>query len=427
VRIRRVAFRHGRALPDCEVFGPYHFTSSRIDDPSDYLDFTKEEYERIRKSPDAQKLIRKAKTKMLLGHRGSVDSPWRREKGRWTLQDGALVGAGPDALLRLSQDVRGDLQLDARLKLLTDNAVADLAFYAEPGLSVRVRLMGPQAESRPSKQVVLSLDVPSANAWHPVRVRFAGNTLTARLGQGEPKTLDVRRGDGSGFGVAVPVGRVALDDVEFTLPRHSVHSCFYAFRRREPDWWREGGPWVDHAGISCSLASNWVSLLGLNGRGLLWNKRRFGADVAVAYNIEENSEWFGWRSHPSHRHYPYDNVQIVLADAMGSKNGYRVDFNAEGRSATVLYRNGKEVARVAQDRRFPVRYRGGHAPYSPRKSRVGLIKRGGLLRAIVNGEEVLRYSDPEPLDVSRVAIGGYKTRVNFSHIEIRRLGPAGTR
>jgi hypothetical protein len=55
---------------------------------------------------------------------------------------------------------------------------------------------------------------------------------------------------------------------------------------------------------------------------------------------------------------------------------------------------------------------------------VSLIKSGAVLRVIVNGREVLKYEDKEPLAVSRVGLGGYKTRANFSNVEIVNL-PGG--
>lgn len=70
---------------------------------------------------------------------------------------------------------------------------------------------------------------------------------------------------------------------------------------------------------------------------------------------------------------------------------------------------------------FPIRFVGAHQPYLPRRNRIALAKQGNLLRAVINGKEVLRYTDSEPLPVSRVGIGGYRTRFNLSHIEICEL------
>ena len=104
--------------------------------------------------------------------------------------------------------------------------------------------------------------------------------------------------------------------------------------------------------------------------------------------------------------------------------GYRLEVNSQNRTATVLYRNGKEVARVAQDGKFPIQYVGGHAPYVPRRNHITLIKRGALLRVVINAIEVLRFTDPEPLVTGQAGIGGYDTRINFSHVEVRQVGRA---
>ena len=198
---------------------------------------------------------------------------------------------------------------------------------------------------------------------------------------------------------------------------------FYAFDRRETDWWRTGEGWIDHGGVTCVLASSWITLAAPEGRGMLWNKRTFEPDVMVSFNVEENTEWFGWEKPVSHVHYPFDNIVVSLSPEQNAERGYRLELNSARRSATVLYRNGEEVARTVQATSFPMRYVGGHAPYTPRKNRITLAKRGGEILAIVNAREVLRFDDKEPLDVSRVGVGGYETRVNLSHVEVRDLPP----
>jgi hypothetical protein len=96
--------------------------------------------------------------------------------------------------------------------------------------------------------------------------------------------------------------------------------------------------------------------------------------------------------------------------------------NAEQRTATVLYRNGVEVARTDQQLpTFPLQYRGGHAPYSPRTNRVCMQKRGRLVVGLLNGQEIIRYHDAAPLAVSRIGFGGTDTHVNFSAIDVRDL------
>jgi len=76
---------------------------------------------------------------------------------------------------------------------------------------------------------------------------------------------------------------------------------------------------------------------------------------------------------------------------------------------------------VSQGGGFPIRYLGGEQPNAPRKSRICLVKQGGRLRLTINGQNVLRYEDPDPIPAPRVGLGGYHTRFNLSHIEIGNL------
>ena len=387
-----------RDMPAFRI-GPYHFTNSRGPDPGDYMDFTPAEWEAMRTSPDFDKLRRRPKMMALVG---DEKSPWRRHGGRWQVNAGVLTGWGPAAVLQHWQDVISPLELRLRLKGLQPDSAAEVEVYAtpEPGAAVRV-----------SKAL-------ADGAWHRLWIRTDGRSITSRLDDGEWREGAFTRGDGGSVLLRVTAGQVAFDDVELTVPRERADSAFCAFDRREALWWRTGN-WVDHAGIACALASNWVSLIVPESAGMLWTKRPVNPkQVWVAFNVEENSEWYGWHAHPSHVHFPFDNIHAALATTPGGTEGYRLEVNAQNHTATTLYRHGKAVATRRQDRDFPMAYRGGHAPFNPRRNRIVLVKRGGLLRAIINGREVLRYEDPQPLDTPFAGIGGEKTRINFSHVEV---------
>jgi hypothetical protein len=418
-RIRRVAIAYGKPAPDLYVEGPYHFTSPVIDDPSDYLDFSPEEIQQTVDPVQADKLRRKPKTFRLVGRR--LDgSAWVLDGGQWDVRDGLLAGSQPGAVQHW-RDISVSLEMRGRVCLDAPASVAGLEFYAEDNRGIQVRL-GPAAggaDAGGTNGVVLP--VPADGVWHGVRVRIAGNRLTGAVDDREVADRRVARGVGGALRLATVAGTVRFDDVEFRVPRAGPGDYFYAFDRRETDWWREGGAWIDHGGISCSLASHWISLVAPEGRGVLWNKRAFGSDLLVALTVEENTEWFGWGQAHSHVHHPYDNLCLLLGPAADWDSGYRLEVNARGRTATVLYRAGKEVASVVQDARFPMRYMGGSQPYSPRRNRLALLREGSRVRALVNGVEVLAFDDPSPLPVSRVGVGGYNTHVNFSHVEIREL------
>jgi hypothetical protein len=420
-RLWRVAIGYRESLAEEILIGPYTFSAPAIADPSDYLDFTRAEYEEMRRSPEAAKLRRGQKMKSLIGSAGDEDSPWYAEGGRWWIEKGRLVGRGPTALLRYADEIGGAYEVSLKVRLPDPQSEGQILLCGGPGRPHALRLVARTPEEAPGKPDAACVVVKPDGEWHALCARVANTGVSFALDGGEWRPLAEKRADGSQFALGVSAGRVEFDDIEFRLPRRGPDGRSYSFQQPETDWWREGGAWVDHGGIACVLASSWISLLAPRSRGLLWNKHSFGGDVAVTFGIGESSEWHGWDRQESHTHHPFDNICVVLGTACDAERGYRLEVNSQQRRATVLYRNGVEVARVAQDGGFPIQYQGGHAPYSPRRNRIGLLKRRGELSAVVNGREVLRFTDPQPLEVSRVGLGGYETHINFSHVHIRQL------
>ncbi len=418
-QIRRVALTYGPPEPERYVEGPYHFTSVLMEDPGDYLDFTEAEQQQTTTPGQAGLLRRQMKTFPLVGRR-AAGSAWASETRRWAVDDGALTGLAP-ASVQHWRDLNVDLEWSGRIRLTGGSDEAAIALYAGDAAVPPVRVVLSPAPRAAAPDAALALRVPADGAWHGVRLSVKGGQLSGAIDDEAPAAAAIRRGIGGAIQLEAASGRVQFDDITFTAPREAPGAWLYAFDRRETDWWREGGPWVDHGGISCALASHWISLLAPAGKGVLWNKRAFGPDLLVSLTVEENGEWFGWDQKPSHLHHAYDNICLILAEEPAWDAGYRLEVNARDRTATVLYRKGQPVASVPQDAAFPIRYVGGHQPYAPRRSRVAIARAGSRLRVLINGVEVLAYDDPEPLPVSRVGVGGYATRLNFSRIEIREL------
>lgn len=423
---RRVALRFGRRTPQTYNVGPYTFSSHEMDDPSDYLDFTEEEYRKMAERPDAMKLARQAKIKPIIGHGGEDDEgPWAYMGGYWNIdtREGCLKGRGAGARLRHSQEISSDMEMRFKVRLADSSSTAEVELYAGADAGLRVQLT-PQA-AKPAALppgVAMSLDVKADDQWHEVTLRIDASKLSAKLDRAPLQEATFARGDGDRIYLKIMKGAADFDDIEFVVQRATDKSVLYAFNQPEPDWWREPAEkWIDHGGIACVLASSWVSLVAPDSRATMWNKRAFSPNALVAFNVEENTDWRGWDKHPSHIHFPFENIETSLANEKDPAICYTLTVNAEQHSATLLFRNGIEVARVRQDRKFPLRFIGSHMPFLPRVNRVCLIKRGGLLRGIVNGKEVLTFTDPQPLDVSKVGIGGHDTRINFSHIEIVNL------
>jgi hypothetical protein len=256
--------------------------------------------------------------------------------------------------------------------------------------------------------------------WHDLTLKARGTKLQIVIDGELAGEQPIVRGFGGGISLYAS-GRAQFDDIEFVIPRRTERTRFYSFDRQETDFWREGGDWLEHGGISCVLASSWLSLKAQESKGMLWSKTPCAANAQVAFYVEENTDWFGWRAYPSHVHYPYDNITAVLGTKADSDSGYRLIVNADNRSSTILYRNGEEVKRARQDSGFPIQYVGGHAPYTNRSNRVTLRKEGVMITGYVNDVKVIEYEDPEPIDVSTVGVGGHNTSINFANIEIQDI------
>ena len=360
VEFGRVALRFGRRTPQTFNVGPYTFSAREMVDPSDYLDFTDEEYRKMQNSPDAMKLERQAKLKPIIGHGGEDDEgPWAYMGGYWTDRHARGAGAerprAPARCCMHSQEISSDMEMSFQVRLSDAASVAEVELYAgaDPGLRVQLSPPGKHESPRRSRPgVAMSAQCQSRRSV--ARNHAACRWLKTRRETGSRAASAKRRsgaGDGDRIYLKIAKGAADFDDVEFVVQRNTTDkSVLYAFNQPEPDWWREPAEkWIDHGGIACVMASSWVSLVAPDSHATMWNKRTFTNDTLVAFNVEENTEWRGWDKHPSHIHWPYENIEATLANEKDPTVCYTLTVNAEGHSATVLFRNGKEVARVRQD------------------------------------------------------------------------------
>jgi hypothetical protein len=418
--IKRIAVRFSAPIKSRFIIGPYTFATNRIQDPSDYLDFTREEIKKMQQSGEWDKLRRSPKMNSLVGRYGS-SSLWVSPRSLWRVSQGECRNRGIGAVLIHGQEIISEFNLSMQMQFLSPSSQAVVQFYSGAGTGEQVYISGGAAQPPPS---AVGVSVPNDGKKHKIEIQ-AGHAWYMLFLDGKWISKNAYKSRSGGkVSIRAESGTVSLDDIEFSIPRQTKYGSLYAFDRRETDWWREGTEgtlWIDHGGVACILASSWISLVAPHSEGMLWNKQSFGPDLAVAFDVEENSEWFGWRKNPSHIHYPYDNIRIAMSSDASCEKGYVLEVNSRNRTATVLYRNGKEASQISQKSGFPIRYHGGHAPYSPRKNRIMWVKKGARHTVVINGRPVLEYTDPDPIPVERVGIGGYNTRINFSHIEIKKL------
>jgi len=413
VSFRHFSLRFTHYCPDLFSFGPYNFNN--VEDISDYMDFTDEEFRKMNSPENKDKFKRKARRRPIIG-RGEK-SVWEvKRKGLWDIHDSVLRGKASKGYIKFWQEFNGDLTLRFKIKLKDNSSALKVALYSNAEKSLNMTIATTKYQENGKKSSGLFLLCPEAGKWFTVVIATSLNRINAKIGDKKTSFANLQRGDGGGIQFMVPAGVVELDDIAVSLLREKEGYNFYGFDRRESDWWREGKIWCDHSGLACVFASNWTSLIAPEGSGMLLHKRIVGDNFLLAFNVSEASEWFGWSKKHSHIHYPWDNITIRLSSKKGK--AYELRINSENRTKTVLLRNGKAVVSINQDRKFPIRYTGGHAPYSPRRCRVVLRKTSDTIILYLNGRKIFTYTDPKPVKTSELRLGGFKTRINFSNIEL---------
>lgn len=420
VQFKNIAIRFSESQPDIFRFGPYDFSSFHVEDISDYMDFTDEEIQAMNNSKDADVVKRKPRKRAVIG--GLYNSVWGGASRRyWRLKNGVLQGAtrrgrADKRGLTFWQELNGDYEISLKLKLADSKSAAQIVLYNNSEGGCPITIAGKDYPMKLSNKPNIKTDI--IGKWLPIKiVTDKGKVHLKSEDMLMTASYKLNRKNGGGIKLLVPAGSVEFDDISITVSRKKPGYTFNAFDRREADWWREGN-WVDHSGIACAFASNWTSLLAPDTSGMLLKKNPVSDDFLFGFNVGESSEWFGWKKKPQHVHYPWDNITIKLSPEQQKNQGYEIRINSENRTKTILLRNGKEVASVAQDRNFPIRYGGGHAPYSPRRCRVVLRRQGREILLYLNGRKVLSYKDPEPINAPALRIGGFNTRINFSNIEL---------
>ena len=310
VGFRRVALRFGRHTPPVFNIGPYTSAQAEMEDPSDYLDFTEAEYREMARSPEAAKLKRHAKIKSVIGHADdeetAPDSTWAA-RGPSTRAKAASAAAPIPCSARAGNRQRHGNALQIRLGDATTTAEVEL--YSGGDTSLRVQL-APETKPAPLPAgVAMKLDVKADKQWHEVALRVEGTRLSAKLDRAPLKEASFRRGDGDRVFLKILGGSVDFDDVEFIVQRESSKGVLYAFNQPEPDWIREPADnwWTTAASPACSPQAD--SLVAPDSKTMMWNKRTFSSNALVTFNIEENSEWYGWDKYPNHTHFPFDHVK----------------------------------------------------------------------------------------------------------------------
>jgi len=195
----------------------------------------------------------------------------------------------------------------------------------------------------------------------------------------------------------------------------------YTFSRAPSDWLSAGGTWRSHVRWTCDPRWSWFGGWDERGPAWLWNKRSFGGDVSAEAHCAFMMLREGW---PQGYLHPF-NVRIALsATGTDASSGYVFVYrNVDGPSE--ILRMGKVVAR--SEKYIEALYPAHNATRVERVHRrwmhVQAVRQGATLRLYVDGEPLIEYTDPEPLDGNMVGFGTERNGICLARVVISAEKP----
>ncbi len=203
---------------------------------------------------------------------------------------------------------------------------------------------------------------------------------------------------------------VARDDVR-VFTRQVFNEIF---QRAPADWRIASGEWEVTNRWQCD--PRWSFFSGRSDRlAAIWNKRRFPGDLTVEMYAAVKMDRSRGRSESQ---YASDMNINLCADGRDLTTGYSFLFGGWRNAATAIVRRGQVVA---QTRRGVIPTR---VNLHRRWFYIRAEKKGGRLSLAIDGETVLEFTDPRPLNGGYVALWTYDNGVMVGRVRISYEGRA---
>ncbi|MBI2297923.1 MAG: PQQ-binding-like beta-propeller repeat protein [Armatimonadetes bacterium] len=325
-----------------------------------------------------------------------------------------------DGLFWRRDTVYGDADLDFEWAKLPDGATLSLVVDGDgreldSGYVVQLQRAGKldRLELRHSGSVLKTADVTLGEP-----VKLAIRRRTAPPAAGAPMVrIEGLIGGAAALSAVVPAlgkgGRLGFRTIGFQ-PRISALTVWssnlrdYTFDTAPCDWWVASGTWDLTNRWSCVPEWSWFGGFS-SGQAVVWNKQQFAGDLEVDYYVGSkmlDGKTPGYQG-PSQERTGDFNVTLC-GDGHSTDSGYSFRIGPAGAPGEIrkggrvsgataqLRRNGKVVAQNDRFRFFSEAHN--------RWADIRVEKHGGIVTLRVDGQPVIEYRDPEPLDQGFVAI-----------------------
>ncbi|MBI2195393.1 MAG: hypothetical protein HYU36_25715 [Planctomycetes bacterium] len=201
---------------------------------------------------------------------------------------------------------------------------------------------------------------------------------------------------------------VSTTDGKFDTARVEVSSpavTSYNFQQAPSEWRQAGGVWSVTSRWQCD--PRWSFFTGdSDGVAAIWNKRRFQDDLTLEFtaSIKMNS------ARGVNYEYASDINATLCGDMKALTSGYNFLFGGKRNSGTQLLRGSRIVAESPARIPLQVLHR--------RWFHLKIRKRDGLLILWIDGEKVLEYADPQPLEGPGVALWTYRNGIQVTRVRL---------
>lgn len=187
----------------------------------------------------------------------------------------------------------------------------------------------------------------------------------------------------------------------------------YTFGNAPTDWEPHGGTWAISSRYACE--PEW-SFFGGRSRGVcaLWNKRRFGGDVAIEIYAAfmhglpwADEQW----------HYVPSDLNINLFSRPGDlASGYSFIYSGRGGSTTLIRRGQRVLAETHAPQALLPAFSDHNPLFQPDEAgrqfgefhrkwwRLEARRTGSRLTFSVDGQVVLTADDSDPIDAGQIAL-----------------------
>ena len=270
------------------------------------------------------------------------------------------------------------------------------------------------AISRQGEQIKRTASVFKDDLWK-IQFERDGRFLFGRLnGKLEIWAKDDAplRGSRAGYSLVPPTPNKMKAEV------YCPNLITYTFGRSPVDWRSAAGEWEVTSRWSCDPRWSWFSGEARSGPAIMWNKRSFEGDLAIEFcgAVKMDS-----RRGPEYS-YARDMNLAINADGLDLTAGYSFIFGGWNNSLSCIARKDAIAAQPqdADKLKFD-KSSSMHRQWWYFKAE----RRGARMRWFLDNRLVLEYTDPEPLNGSRVALWAYDVGIMVARVRIaaEKIGP----